>query len=474
MGARIRNLLRELQALTPGEQAGIPDQLVSRRRRARGIALGGASAIAARGLSALVTVVSIPLILDSLGASAYGLWIALASAAAMLSFADGGIDDALTTLIASAEARRDRTEIRALFSTSVAVTGAASLALAALFILVFPLVDWGGLFNSRGDLGDQVGPAVAVAAALFFVALPLGIVTSTRAAYLESYVSSWWVAAGSLLSLLGIVAASRLKLSLPWFVVLAGAGPVLAVGGDGIRLIRRPWLRPTRSAASWAAARTLLSQGRFFLVLQLSAAIAYTSDALIVTRILGPQSVPDYSVPLKLFTIFSTPALLLLTPLWPAVGDAAARRDVAWVQKAARRSMMRSVLVLMPLVGAIVLAGPWLLKLWVGPSIRSDRFLLAGMAIWTVMLVIGHAASMILNGLGELRVQAVAAVAMAVLNLILSVLLTHRWGVAGPVYGSIVSYLVCVLLPYSVFIPRILRAMGTSELPDTPPPCVRR
>lgn len=428
--------------------------------RFRKVLLSGGSAIASKAVSVTVTIVSTPMILGFLGSDGYGFWIALTSAAALITFADGGLDDGLTNLVAVARAEGNRERIGALVSTSALLICGIGALLGIVFALLHPFIDWALVFKVSRALQAEAARAVGATAVLFLVGLPFGIVSSVRAAYQEGFVTSWWTALGALLSLAGIVTAISLDVGLEWFILMAGAGPLVALGCDASLLARRTELRIRRKAFSRWAARRLVASGRWFFVLQFSSAAAFASDTLVITRIMGVRAVADYAIPLKMFGLVSAPMLLLLTPLWPAVSDAAARKDVEWIRMALRRSLIISGGVLIPALVALTALGPVILDAWVGEQVRSDPFLLVGLATWTLMLVLGHAISMFLNGMGELRSQAAAAAAMAVTNLLLSIALTRRWGVAGPVYGSVISYFGCVVIPYALILPRRLRSLG--------------
>ena len=65
---------------------------------------------AARALSSLLTLVSLPLAVRYLGAERYGVWATVVSVAVWVNLLDLGIANSLTNLISQAYARQDRTE----------------------------------------------------------------------------------------------------------------------------------------------------------------------------------------------------------------------------------------------------------------------------------------------------------------------------------------------------------------------------
>ena len=62
---------------------------------------------------------------------------------------------------------------------------------------------------------------------------------------------------------------------------------------------------------------------------------------------------------------------------------------------------------------------------------------------------------------GRLRIQVIAAAAMAATNLPLSIALVGPLGLAGPAWGTIISQITFVLLPVAFVVHRTLRRRGS-------------
>jgi hypothetical protein len=66
-----------------------------------------------------------------------------------------------------------------------------------------------------------------------------------------------------------------------------------------------------------------------------------------------------------------------------------------------------------------------------------------------------------------MRFQALCFSVMAVVNIFCSIALTHRIGVLGVVYGSIIAQLLCFILPLAILLPRFLRTMQRTVISTT-------
>jgi O-antigen/teichoic acid export membrane protein len=313
----------------------------------------------------------------------------------------------------------------------------------------------------------ETGPALSIFLWCTLISLPVGLVQKIQDGYQEGYVNGMWRAGGSLLGLAGVLIAISLRQDLPILVLVMGGSPVLAMLVNSMVMFsrRRPWLMPKWNSFSQAAFTRIFKNGLLFFVLQLAVAIGFQSDNLVIAHFLGADQVSQYAVPMKLFMLIPSLLNFVITPLWPAYGEAIARRDVAWVIKTFKRSLLLSFGVsLLPSI-LLVIFGRGIIKFWAGPEIQPDLTLLVGLGLWMVLLSLAGPIAMLLNGANVIGIQIVCATLMAIGNLVLSIVLVQRIGISGPVYGSFVSSLLFSILPLTVILPRIFASWSDTELP---------
>jgi O-antigen/teichoic acid export membrane protein len=423
------------------------------RERYRRVGLTFLATVAGRGAAAVVALVSVPVMLRYLGAERYGLWAALSSAWAALLFADLGIGNGLLSVLAEDAGRDDHEAAGTHVSSAFVALVVVALALGAVFALAHPAVPWATVFRVEDPLAArEAAPSVAIFFACFLATLPLGVVTRVRLARQEGFFNSAWSAGGSFLGLglmlLGIASGA----GLPWLVLGLSAGPPLALLAQTIALFagRPRWLRPRAGSASWAAALRILRLGAAFSVLQLATAAIVSSDALVAGVVLGPVPAARLAVVIALFDLPLSLLTMLFTPLWPAYGEALARRDVEWMAAALRRSLLLA-LAFGAVVGAVLfLAGAPLVRVWVGPDVVPAPALLAYMALRLLVAALGQAVTIFLNGARQIRLQLAFAPAAAVVAVALKVVLARRMGVEGIVLGGVAAHVLLGLLPYGV------------------------
>lgn len=432
------------------------------KERWRRIALTTVGSGGARGVSILVGILSVPLLLQYLGAERYGLWMTISSVIALLGCTDLGLSNGLLNAVSEAHGRDDHRAAAEYVASAFFLLLAIALVMVSGFVAICPWVSWTKLFHiSSTQATAEVGPALFVFIGCLLAGLPLAVIPQAQAGYQEGFLNTLWEGLGSLLALAGIYLSIFLNAGLPWLVLAIMGAPVVTGGWNGLVLFgfRRPWLRPRWQRLTSRAIKKVFRLGLFYLVLQIAVFMNYSSDNLIAAHCFGPAAVTEYAVTMKLFSLQALLSAIALAPLWPAYGEAMARGDYAWVKKTFIRSLWATFLFSMAGAILLLLFGTRLLELWVGPQVQPSFLLLAGCGAWSVIGACGNALAMFLNGVHVLRLQMVIALTVGVTNLGLTFLLISYIGLAGIIWGTVLAYVLFAAIPYAVIVPRLLKQM---------------
>jgi O-antigen/teichoic acid export membrane protein len=409
-----------------------------------------------RVISIAGTFVTVPLVLDELGGSRFGALVLVTQLATLLVFSDLGLGNGLVSSLASAMAVDDRQRARALVSSTWFLLVTVTAVAGTVFAAAAPFVDWSGLLGLRELDEGEVTRSIMVFSVFFLVGIPASIAQKVHLARQEGWQANAWQAVGAVLTIAATIGCVLTSASLPWFVAAAVGGSVVsAVLNCGWLFLRSSALRPRLRDATRPVVRLILGSGSLFLVLGAAGAVAYQTDALVISHLLGPDEVTTYNLALRLFLIPGLAVSFLLAPLWPAFGDAFARGDHAWARRSLRRAVVWGAWVNIP--GAVVLAltGQWLVDLWVGDGqVDLPWLLLVCFGAWTALNAISGPVAMFLNGAQVVGFQVKCALAMALTNVALSIAFTHWLGVSGPVLGSLVAQTACITVPSLLYLAR--------------------
>lgn len=406
--------------------------------------------MAAKAITIATSLVSVPLTLHYLGAERYGIWMVISSFTIILSFADMGLGNGVLNAISKCHGRQDRPGMKTVISSGYLILLLVCASIIALFSISYSWISWGGLFNAKSDIAvREAGPSVAVFLVCFAVTVPASLIQKVQLGLQEGFRSSLWQCAGSVFGLVGVLVAIYVKAGLPWLVAALVGGPLIASLANSVSFFSgsNSDIRPSLSSISKIVAMKTLQLGFLFFILQIVVSAAYGADSLIIARTLGASAVAAYAVPERMFAIIAMVLAMALTPLWPAYGEAIERGDHTWVSRALRRAVLISAASSTVLAVALIIFGPLLLSLWVGPTFHVSMVLLVGLAVWRIIESLTSALTVYMNGAGMLFEQIGIATVCGVVMLALKVLLVHKIGIAGIPFGAALAFLPLATLP---------------------------
>lgn len=458
---RVRERFRYL-SLTPFDESSVEGRARERHRR---VALSAVAAALAKLLSVATALISVPLTLHYLGAERFGMWMTISSLIAVLAFADFGIANGVLSAVAAASGRDDASALRGIVAGGFFLLCGVSLALLLAFASAYAWVPWASIFNVQGDQARaEAGPAIAVFVSCFVAAIPLGVVQRVQMGLQQGFTASLWQCAGSLCALVGVLAVIQWRAGLPWLVLAMAGVPLLIALLNSLHFYgwSRPDLRPALGAVDRQAMRDIARAGVLFFILQLTVAVAYTSDSLVIAQMLGASAVTSYAVPEKLFGLVTLALAMVLAPLWPAYAEALSRGDHGWVRKTFRRSLVGALALAAVAALLMTAVAPTFLRWWVGDAVIASTALMVALASWKVVEAGGMAVAALLNGLHVMKLQVLCALPTAVAALALKIILVPVIGVAGAVWASVAAYLLFTALPVALRLPGLSRSHGAA------------
>ncbi len=412
--------------------------------------MGAAATVLGKGAVLLSSVASIPIMAQYLGAEQFGVWMTISTAVSMLLVLDLGIANALVNFVSEAYANDDREHASTYSTTAFAVMVVVACLFGALAYGLWPHIQWFSLLHLKSAAEVPiVSHAWAAAVAVFLFGMPAGLALKILGGYQELRSANLFTSAGSVSSLVLIFLLVKHHAGL---TTLVAASFGALVGANLLCLlwlwyVHKPWLLPKVAHLSRSAAQRMLQSGGSFFVLQIAALLAFNSANLIVTHYLGPVEVASYSVAWRL-TSFAAVGQSVITPaLWPAYAEAFARSDIAWVRRTFYRTMWVTMLVAVAFCLLFGLAGRWIIARWASRAAVPSEHLLLLMCSWVLLNTLMNNTSVILVGKGQIQIQAWISIVAAVLNVVLSVHWVQRVGAAGAILGTIVSYLLVIVLP---------------------------
>jgi O-antigen/teichoic acid export membrane protein len=246
------------------------------------------------------------------------------------------------------------------------------------------------------------------------------------------------------------------------FFLIVVAWTALQIGlllGPGLWvMVRELGYVPRLGRVGWRDFAPLLRVGGYMFLIQLSVVLADKLD----TAILG-FALPDPGPAITVYQNVSKPFLQIRQTGWtlaylvmPAVASLVAAQDHEGLERVKYDGSRFLVGLLLPVtLLAAIYAGPFL-NFWVGPQFEKDAPLLRLFLVAAIPLVFLILSQMAL-GLGKIDTIAVSALLGALVNLPISWVLTRRIGVAGVIWGTVLTTLVSNGLVPGIYLFRLLK-----------------
>jgi O-antigen/teichoic acid export membrane protein len=388
----------------------------------------------------------------------------------MAAFADLGLGSGLMTKLGGCWATGDTATARRYVSSGYFTMAAVAGGLCGALWSVAGLVPWGNVLGVDGTVPSGAARAVAlICVTAFFINLPLSLVVRVQYGYQQVAQSNLWQMAGSISAVPLTLGAVRAELSPLWVVTAAVSAPIIGNVINSLWVYGRqlPALRPSLRRVDWAASRELFRLSGLFLVLAVVMSVANNLDMILISHVLGLESVTAFAVPARIFAQVGLLVAVVNGPLWPANTEALAQGHRAWIRRITTRMTVASALTAL-LPSVVVIAGADLIfGLLMGTAQPVDRDLLTGLAFWWLVLAAISPRFMAQNAAGVVWPQLIGWTAYLALSLPAKWYILQNVGLWAVPYVGTLGYLLTVV-PSALWGYRRSVWRGTSGQSTTP------
>ena len=391
-------------------------------------------AILGQGLTLVTGLVSIPLTVRYLGPPQYGVWVTLSTVITWLGVSDIGFGSALVNALAEADGADDRHKARGLVATAFWAMVLVALLVMTGGLIIATKADVAHLLGAGTAIDEmELRSATAVAVILFGLSFPTGLVDSIYRGYQEGYKAQTWGIAGSLLSLVALLAVVQQRGGLPLLVMaLMGSRTLVRFANIGYALlIERPWLLPVPTAFASIHLGRLWRLGSYYLVQQVGNIAMFQAQPLIIAHLNGPLGVGQFNVAYKLMTLPQQLMIVLFAPLIASYGEAVARNDWNWIRATAIWTTVAGSGLGLILTTTLVVVAPILIPYWTGPDMFAGVSLIIWLAVFVVASGLATPISVLLQGLERAQALAALTIGNGIATIGLSLWLVRAYGPAG-------------------------------------------
>ena len=212
-------------------------------------------------------------------------------------------------------------------------------------------------------------------------------------------------------------------------------------------------IKPSFTAFSKEKVKDLMGLSLAFFGIQLCMIIIFTTDNLIISKLLGPSEVTNYDIVYKLFQVTITISVIAQDPFWALYTDAFQKKDFSWIKKTIIRLNKLFIAFIFVITG-LFFVSKHIIKIWIQRDLEIATNLILFMSIFVLIRVYGTIYMTFLNSVGKVKLQFWLYFFGAIINIPLSIYLvkTFDLGSSGVILGTVFSILsLSLILPIQTF-----------------------
>lgn len=399
-----------------------------------------------KGISIVSQFALVPLTLNYLDKTQYGIWLTLASLISWFSFFDIGIGHGLRNKLSEALAENNLPLAKIYVSTSYALVGGIFTLVLIAFVGINPFVNWAKILNTPPGLNLELAKMVLFVFTFFCLRFILALIGNILFSYQKPALNNLISPLGNIVSLVIIyILTITTPGSLFWVAVTFSAVPVVILLGFNLVLFygRFKEIAPGIRHIDLKHSNDLLGLGIQFFVIQLAGIVVFTSSNIILTQLFGPEEVTVYNISFKYFSVITMVYGIIMIPFWSAITEAYVKKEMDWIRKAIKNLELIGFGFIILSILMLIFATP-IYNLWLGDSIRIPLSMNLVMCFFVVLTVLSRPYNIFINGIGKVRLQFYTAIVSIIITIPLALLFAKAFNL-GP--SGVVLATVCTTFP---------------------------
>jgi O-antigen/teichoic acid export membrane protein len=397
-----------------------------------------------KGLSIAISLIVVPLTLNYVNPSRYGIWLTLSSIVGWFSFFDIGLTQGFRNRFAEATAKGDDESAQVYVSTTYAILAIIFLVVWIIFFIANHFLNWAHILNISESMQAEISILALIVFTYFCLQSVLKVITTLLLADQQPAKSSLIDVLGQVISLISIIILVKttegslvklgIALCLSPLVVLISANLFFFNG-----VFKK--YKPSFSLINFKKAKNLFNLGLVFFIIQVAAIVQYQTANIIIAKNFGTIEVTSFNIVFKYFGMLNMLFAIFLTPFWSASTEAFLKNDIKWIKNGIKKYNQFNLLII--LVGVIMLIfSNFIYDFWLGRDKVNIEFSLSFWGfLYFIVSMFGSIYVSFLNGINALRIQFISSMISPLLYILIAIILIkyYHMGVYAIFIASILS-----------------------------------
>lgn len=417
---------------------------VDERKQNRIILKNSAFSVGFKALSYLLAFLTTPLLLKCLGETKYGIYTTALSLVSWIYYFDFGIGSGLRNRVTETLVRGEDEKARKSVSAAYVIISAISFAAFVIVFLLSLFLDFDKVLNA-GLQGESLNLILVLAVLLACVNFVMSISKNLLWAVQKTALVDGLAIVGKAVWLAALWVYARTgSSSMLVIMLLEGLAELLRNGIATVYVGKKyPMLNPRLERPDRESAKGILTFGLQIFVMQVSALVLNATDNMIIMKLFSAADVTPYNMTHKFFSVFNVFFIAAIGPLWTAYTTAYTMKDVGYIRKTLKKSLMFCGLTLAGIVIGYFIFIPFM-RIYLGKELDYQPGLVLLVVIYYTIWIFSHNFSSFVHGISKVKLTTIACVISTIVNIPCSIFFATTCGMKlnGVILGSIISILI--------------------------------
>lgn len=389
-----------------------------------------------KGIAGICSLLVVPLTINYVNPTQYGIWLTLSSIIGWVVFFDLGLGNGFRNKFAEAKTKGDIELARQYVSTTY-----VSLSIIVLFLLVIVgvsnlFLNWPSILNVDDSYLLELRNVCAIVSFFFCINLVVSLFSTVLTADQKPGWADMLNAAGHVLSLIVIyfltISSEGSLLNLALYYSGVPTILIFVCSVYAFKFTHYKEVAPRMKSVRINLVSSITNLGFQFFFISVSLIFIFQIMNIVISRELGPDAVTEYNIAYKYLYNLTILVVIIITPFWSAFTDAYYKSDFQWMERSIKKL---ETIWLLSVLGSIVmiLLADFFYEIWIGKDVQVHLSTTISIAIYITIFNIGHIYMYLINGIGTIRIQLIIYLVIALMAWPFMVLSCRLFGLPGVV-----------------------------------------
>lgn len=402
-----------------------------------------------KSISVISPLLIVPLTIDYINPTQYGIWLTLSSIVAWISIFDLGLGNGLRNCFAESVAKNNDELAKQYVSTTYVIISVIVIIIYIIMIICNCLVDWSQILNIEPYYKQELRLVMALLCGFFCFSMVTNLLVTIMSAKLQIGLASLINGLCQLCSLVAIYILTKTSSgSLSNLAIFYSGVPclvMLIISFIAFNFTSYRKYSPSLFAFRKELIKDILSLGIQFFIIHIAIILIFQIINVVLSRELGPIAVTQYNVAQKYFGVINSIMMVITVPFWSAFTEAYTQQDFIWMKSTVKK--LEFLWIGFCIIGLLMLAlSSWFYNIWISDSVVIPLGLSVSMLLFMSSQTLEGIYIYLINGIGKIRIQLIIYSIFGLIAFPLLVLGCRLFGIYGALIIPTLTYFVLAII----------------------------